>query len=167
MSEDKSEDSSESARETTDKVTYTKSYGNTQNGKYDKARGNDKAERITEKTAEDLSETKENIRQKATKSADERKSSEVVEKTAAGARTLLGKPIVIILIVAVIVIIIISVSLQMYFSNESDNIENFNALWNQSLADLRSGNMTVAEYCNYRVHDQEFCNKLNNLEYME
>jgi hypothetical protein len=42
---------------------------------------------------------------------------------------------------------------QIQFNNQAYKIENFNALWNQSLDDLRNGNTTIIEYCNNRVHD--------------
>ncbi len=113
-----------------------------------------------------MREAKENLRQKAAKIADEGKSSEIIKKTGAGARTILRKPIVIILIIAAIAILVVLLYAQIHFSNQSNKIENFNALWNQSLTDLRSGNMTVGEYCINRVHDEDFCNRLMGLEYM-
>lgn len=56
---------------------------------------------------------------------------------------------------------------QIQFSNQSYKIENFNALWNQSLQDLRSGNTSIIEYCNNRIHDENLCDKFNNLEYIK
>lgn len=56
---------------------------------------------------------------------------------------------------------------QIQFSNQSYKIENFNALWNQSLQDLRNGNTSIVEYCNNRVHDENLCNKFNNLQYIK
>ena len=157
--EDTAEGVKETARETTDKDTYTKSYEQTENREYNKAGGNDKAEDIIKKTAE-------NLRQKTAKIANEGKSSEIIKKTGAGARTILRKPVVIILIIGAIALVAVLLSTQIYFSNQSNKIENFNALWNQSLADLRSGNTTVGEYCINRVHDEDFCNRLKSLEYM-
>ncbi|MDP9490400.1 MAG: hypothetical protein M3P28_09430 [Thermoproteota archaeon] len=161
--EDTAEGVKETARETTDKDTYTKSYEQTENMEYNKAVGNDKAEDIINKSTENLREAKENLRQKAAKIADEGKSSEIVKKTGAGARNVLRKPIVIILIIAAIALVVILLSAQ---SNQSNKIENYNALWNQSLADLRNGNTTVGEYCINRVHDEDFCNRLKSLEYL-
>ncbi len=160
---DTAEGVKKTARETTDKDTYTKSYVQTENREYNKVGGNDKAEDIINKSAENLREAKENLRQKAAKIADEGKSSEIVKKTGAGAGTVLRKPIVIILIIAAIALVVILLSAQ---SNQSNEIENYNALWNQSLADLRNGNTTVGEYCLNRVHDEDFCNRLKSLEYM-
>jgi hypothetical protein len=164
--EDTAEGVKETARETTDKDTYTKSYEQTKDREYNKAGGNDKAEDIIKKTVENLGDAKENLRQKAAKIADEGKSSEIIKKTGAGARTISRKPIVIILIIGAIALISVLLSTPIYFSNQSNKIENFNALWNQSLADLRSGNTTAGEYCINRVHDEDFCNRLKSLEYM-
>jgi hypothetical protein len=119
--EDTAEGVKETARETTDKDTYTKSYEQTENREYNKAGGNDKAEDIINKPTENLREAKENLRQKAAKIADEGKSSEIVKKTGAGARTVLRKPIVIILIIAAIALVVILLSAQ---SNQSNKIEN-------------------------------------------
>jgi hypothetical protein len=150
--EDTAEGVKEAARETTDKDN--------------KAGRIDKAEDIIKKTVENLGDAKENLRQKAAKIADEGKSSEIIKKTGAGARTISRKPIVIILIIGAIALISVLLSTPIYFSNQSNKIENFNALWNQSLADLRSGNTTAGEYCINRVHDEDFCNRLKSLEYM-
>ena len=164
--EDTAEGVKETARETTEKDTYTKSYEQTENREYNKAGGNDKAEDIIKNTAENLGEAKENLRQKAAKIADEGKSSEIIKTTGAGARTIFRKPIVIILIIAAIALVAVLLSTQNHFNNQSSKVENYNALWNQSLADLRSGNTTVGEYCINSVHDEEFCNRLKSLEYM-
>ena len=164
--EDTAEGVKETASETIDEDTYTKSYEQTENRENNKARGNDKTEDIIKKPAENLREAKEDLRQKASKITDEGKSTEIVNKTGAGARTVLRKPIVIILIIAAIAIVVVLLSTQTYFSSQSNKIENYNALWNQSLADLRSGNTTVGEYCINRVHDEDFCNRLKSLEYM-
>ncbi|MDW0265622.1 MAG: hypothetical protein QOA06_10920 [Nitrososphaeraceae archaeon] len=164
--EDTAEGVKETARETTDKDTYTKSYERTENSEYNKAGGNDKAEDISKKTVENLRDAKENLRQKAEKIADEGTSSEIVKKTKAGALTILRKPIVIIIIIAAIALVVVLLYTQIQFNNQANKIENNNALWNQSLADLRSGNSTVGEYCISPVHDEDFCNRLKSLEYM-
>ena len=163
--EDTAEGVKETARETTDKETYTKSYEQTENREY-KAGGNDKAEDISKKTAENMRDAKESLRQKAAKIADEGKSSEIVKRTGAGARAILRKPIVIIIIIAAIALIVVLLYTQIHFNNQANKIENNKALWNQSLADLRSGNSTVGEYCISPVHDEDFCNRLKSLEYM-
>jgi len=163
--EDTTEGVKETARETTDKETYTKSYEQTENREY-KARGIDKAEDISKKTAENMRDAKETLRQKAAKIADEGKSSEIVKRTGAGARAILRKPIVIIIIIAAIALIVVLLYTQIHFNNQANKIENNKALWNQSLADLRSGNSTVGEYCLSPVHDEDFCNRLKSLEYM-
>ena len=55
---------------------------------------------------------------------------------------------------------------QIQFSNQAYKIENFNALWNKSLDDLRNGNTTIIEYCSNRVHDENLCNQFSGLQYM-
>src|SRR4030095_6950910 len=163
--EDTTEGVKETARETTDKETYTKSYEQTENREY-KPGGNDKAEDISKKTAENMRDEKEPLRKKSAKIADEGKSSEIVKRTEAGARAILRKPIVIIIIIAAIALIVVLLYTQIHFNNQANKIENNKALWNQSLADLRSGNSTVGEYCISPVHDEDFCNRLKSLEYM-
>lgn len=125
----------------------------------------DEDENIIKKSAEDLREAKENVQEKAAKVVDEKKSSEIVKKTKAGARTILRKPIVIILIIAAIALVVLLLYTQIHFSNQSFKIENYEALWNQSLADLRSGNSTLDEYCINRVHDVDLCDRFKSLQY--
>ena len=74
--------------------------------------------------------------------------------------------LVIVLIIAAIALVVVLLTTQNHFNNQSNKVENFNALWNQSLADLRSGNTTVGEYCINSVHDEDFCNRLKSLEYI-
>ncbi len=76
------------------------------------------------------------------------------------------KPILMILIIGAIVLGAFLVYSQIQLSNQSYKVENYNALWNQSLADLRGGNTSIAEYCNSPVHDEDLCNKFMNLQYM-
>ena len=163
--EDAAEGVKETSRETTDKETYTKSYEQTENREY-KAGEIDKAEDISKKTAENMRDAKETLRQKAAKIDDEGKSSDIVKRTGASARAILRKPIVIIIIIAAIALIVVLLYTQIQFNNQANKIENNKALWNQSLADLRSGNSTVGEYCLSPVHDEDFCNRLKSLEYM-
>lgn len=87
-----------------------------------------------------------------------------IGNTATG--TLGRRPIVIILIIGAIVLSGFLIYSQIQLSNQAYKIENFNALWNQSLADLRSGNTSIDEYCNKRVHDEDICNRFNSLQYM-
>ena len=93
-------------------------------------------------------------------------SSEIIEKRKFGINMLAGKPIVIALIIVAIVLGGFLLYTLIQYSNQSYKIENFNALWNQSLSDLRNGNISVIEYCNQRVHDENLCNQFNNLQYM-
>ena len=93
-------------------------------------------------------------------------SPEIIEKRKVGIKILAGKPIVITLIIVAIVLGGFLLYTLIQYSNQSYKIENFNALWNQSLSDLRNGNISVIEYCNKRVHDENLCNQFNNLQYM-
>jgi hypothetical protein len=90
----------------------------------------------------------------------------IVEKGRVGINMLPHKSIVITLVIVAIVLGGFLLYSQMQLSNQSYKIENFNANWNQSLADLRSGNTTIVEYCNNRVHDEDLCNRFMNLQYM-
>ena len=90
----------------------------------------------------------------------------IVEKGRVGVNMLPHKPIVITLVIVAIVLGGFLLYSQMQLSNQSYKIENFNANWNQSLADLRSGNTSIVEYCNNRVHDEDLCNRFMNLQYM-
>ena len=90
----------------------------------------------------------------------------IVEKGRVGINMLTHKPIVTTLVIVVIVLGGFLLYSQMQLSNQSYKIENFNANWNQSLADLRSGNTSIVEYCNNRVHDEDLCNRFMNLQYM-
>ena len=76
------------------------------------------------------------------------------------------KPILIILIIGAIVLGGFLLYSQIQLSNQSYKIENYNALWNQSLADLRGGNTSMDEYCNSPAHDEDLCNRFMNLQYM-
>ncbi|HEY9492283.1 MAG TPA: hypothetical protein VIP56_09880 [Nitrososphaeraceae archaeon] len=90
----------------------------------------------------------------------------IVEKGRVGVNMLPHKPIVITLVIVAIVLGGFLLYSQMQLSNQSYKIENFNANWNQSLAELRSGNTSIVEYCNNRVHDEDLCNRFMNLQYM-
>jgi hypothetical protein len=90
----------------------------------------------------------------------------IIEKGRVGINMLARKPIVTTLVIVAIVLGGFLLYSQIQLTNQSYKIENFNALWNQSLADLRSGNTSMDEYCINRVHDEELCNRFMNLEYM-
>ena len=90
----------------------------------------------------------------------------IVEKGRVGVNMLPHKPIVITLVIVAIVLGGFLLYSQMQLSNQSYKIENFNANWNQSLADLRSGNTSIVEYCNNPVHDEDLCNQFKSLQYM-
>ena len=95
-----------------------------------------------------------------------RENSEKVEKLRTSTGIFSRRPIVVVLIIGVIILGGVLLYTQFQLSNQSYKIENFNALWNVSLADLRSGNATIDEYCNNRVHDENLCNQFRNLQYM-
>ena len=93
-------------------------------------------------------------------------NSKIVEKGRVGINLLTHKPIVTMLVIVAIVLGGFLLYSQMQLSNQSYKVENFNANWNQSLADLRSGNTSIVEYCNNRVHDEDLCNQFKSLQYM-
>jgi hypothetical protein len=77
------------------------------------------------------------------------------------------KPVVTLLIIGVIVIgAILIYAMVQYSNNQSYKEENFNASWNQSLDSLRSGNVSVTQYCNQNPHDQKLCDLYWDLRYM-
>ncbi|CAN5465853.1 hypothetical protein BH18THE1_BH18THE1_18240 [soil metagenome] len=89
------------------------------------------------------------------------------EKSKASINMIARKPIMTALIIVAIVLGGFLVYTLVQYGNQSYKIENFNALWNASLGDLRSGNVSVTEYCNQGVHDQNFCDQFWNLKYMD
>lgn len=158
---DSAERIGETASVATDKDPSTRLYEQTENAQYNSAKDSDK-EHLA-KNAENLKEARQNLGYKAENVANAAKSSEIAKKTGAGARALFGNPIVILFIIAAIILVVV---LLLFNSGNQSKMENFNALWNQSLAGLRSGNMTVGEYCVEPVHDEDFCSRLKDLEYM-
>jgi hypothetical protein len=90
----------------------------------------------------------------------------IFEKGRAGINLLARKPIVTTLVIVAIVLGGFLLYSQIQLTNQSYKIENFNAAWNQSLADLRSGNTSIDDYCIKRVHDEELCNRYMSLQYM-
>lgn len=95
---------------------------------------------------------------------------EKVEKRIGGTTIpgiLARKPILIILLIGAIVLGSFLVYSQIQLSNQSYKVENYNALWNQSLVDLRGGNASIVEYCNSPVHDEDLCNRFMSLQYID
>ena len=76
------------------------------------------------------------------------------------------KPIVTVLIIGAVILVGILLYALVQNGDQSDKIENSKALWNQSLDGLRSGNVSVTEYCNQNPHDQQLCDLFWNLRYM-
>ena len=143
----------------------------------------------TTDTAENLREAEESLREEAAKVDEGEKSGDtlpsekivehepatvkrykdnpkLIEKGRAGINLLARKPIVTTLVIVAIVLGGFLLYSQIQLTNQSYKIENFNAAWNQSLADLRSGNTSLDEYCINRVHDEELCNRFMSLQYM-
>ncbi len=167
-------DTAENLREAADKV--------------DIGAGEDKPH--TTDTAENLREAEENLREEATKVDQDERSADtmpaerivereppavkrykdnpkIIEKGRVAINMLARKPIVTTLVIVAIVLGGFLLYSQIQLTNQSYKIENFNAAWNQSLADLRSGNTSIDEYCINRVHDEELCNRFMNLQYMD
>jgi hypothetical protein len=142
----------------------------------------------TTDTAENLREAEENLREEAAKVDEDQGSADtmppekmveqppavkrykgdpkIFEKGRAGINLLARKPIVTTLVIVAIVLGGFLLYSQIQLTNQSYKIENFNAAWNQSLADLRSGNTSIDDYCIKRVHDEELCNRYMGLQYM-
>jgi hypothetical protein len=139
---------------------------------------------------ENVREAAENLREEAAKVDEDEKSGDtmqpenivehepaavkrhkdnpkIIEKGRVGINMLARKPIVTTLVIVAIVLGGFLLYSQIQLTNQSYKIENFNANWNQSLADLRSGNTSIDEYCNNRVHDEDLCNRFMNLQYMD
>jgi hypothetical protein len=139
---------------------------------------------------ENVREAAENLREEAAKVDEDEKSGDtmqpenivehepaavkrhkdnpkIIEKGRVGINMLARKPIVTTLVIVAIVLGGFLLYSQIQLTNQSYKIENFNALWNQSLADLRSGNTSIDEYCINRVHDEDLCNRFMNLQYMD
>lgn len=76
------------------------------------------------------------------------------------------KSIKIIVVIGIIVLGVFLIYSVFHLNNESYKAENYNAFWNQSLADLKGGKITMDEYCTNRVHDEQFCNQFASLQYM-
>jgi hypothetical protein len=148
----------------------------------------DTAENLRE-AEENLREAEENLRGEAAKIDEDEKlddsmppekilehepatvkpykdNPKIIEKGRVGVNMLARKPIVTTLVVVAIILGGFLLYSQIQLTNQSYKIENFNALWNQSLADLRSGNTSMEEYCINRVHDEELCNRFMSLQYM-
>ena len=161
--EDTAEGVKETASDTTGKDSYAESYDQAENKQYNNARDIDKVQDMAKNAQHNLRQVKESLEQRTSKISDKGNSSEFAKTTGSSTRTILRNPIVILTIIVVIAIFI--TLLVFNSSNESKN-ENLSALWNQSLSDLRSGNMTVGEYCLGPVHDEDFCNRLKDLNFM-
>lgn len=109
---------------------------------------------------------RENIAEHEPMGADrDQNAPEKVQKRIGGS-TILDiprRPILIILIIRAIILGGFLLYSQIQLSNQSYKVGNYNALWNQSLADLRGGNTSLVEYCKSPIHDDDLCNRFMNL----
>ncbi|HJR84746.1 MAG TPA: hypothetical protein VJ772_05185 [Nitrososphaeraceae archaeon] len=128
----------------------------------------EEAKMVDENKPDDSIQPQKTSENKTTEVNTDQGDPEKVAKRIGNANTgILGRrPIIIVLIVGAIVLSGFLLYSQIQLSNQAYKIENFNALWNQSLADLRSGNTSIDEYCNNRVHDEDICNRFKSLQYM-
>lgn len=78
-----------------------------------------------------------------------------------------GKPLVAILIIIAITLFALLIYTALLYTNQSYKVVHYNALWNNSLTDLRNGTVSVTEYCNQDVHDQQLCDQYWNLKYRD
>lgn len=112
---------------------------------------------------------RENIAEHEPKGSDRDQAPEKVQKRFGGS-TILDilprRPILVILIIGAIILGGFLIYSQIQLSNQSYKVENYDALWNQSLADLRGGNTSLVEYCKSPIHDDDLCNRFMNLQYM-
>ncbi|CAN5520614.1 hypothetical protein BH18THE1_BH18THE1_10570 [soil metagenome] len=100
--------------------------------------------------------------------SDEKKKVEkATEKGKAAIKIIGAKPIITILIIVAIVLGAFLLYTLVQYGSQSYKMDIFNALWNNSLGDLRSGTVSVTEYCNQRVHDQKLCDQFWNLKYKD
>ena len=99
--------------------------------------------------------------------SDDKKEVGKAQKAKAAINLLGGKPIVTVLIIMAIVLGVLLLITLVQYGNQAYKIQNFNALWNNSLSDLRNGNVSLTEYCNQRVHDQKLCDQFWNLKYRD
>jgi len=78
-----------------------------------------------------------------------------------------GKPIIVILIIVAIALAIILIYTLVHYASQTYKIDYYNGRWNNSLTDLRNGTISVSEYCNQEIHDQELCDQFWNLKYRD
>jgi hypothetical protein len=93
--------------------------------------------------------------------------TQIRKSTISAINTLRGKPIVVILIIVAIALAVLLIYAAVLYASQTYKIEYYNELWNNALGDLRNGTMSVTEYCNQAVHDQELCDQYGNLEYKD
>jgi hypothetical protein len=109
------------------------------------------------------------VEQEATRVNKNQSTPEKVEKRF-GQTSISGilrrRPIIIVLAIGIITLGVFLLYSVIQLNNESYKAENYNVFWNQSLADLKGGNITMDEYCTNRVHDEQFCNQFASLQYM-
>jgi hypothetical protein len=100
--------------------------------------------------------------------SDDKKEVEkpqIGKATIGAINTLRGKPIIVILMIVAIALAALLIYTAIIYASQTYKIEYYNTLWNNALGDLRNGTMSVTEYCNQAVHDQQLCDQFGNLEY--
>lgn len=127
----------------------------------------EEAKTVDENKPDDSIQSKTSEHKITEVNTDQSDPEKVVKRVGNTGTGILGRrPIIIVLIVGAIVLSGFLLYSQIQLSNQAYKIENFNALWNQSLADLRSGDTSIDEYCNNQVHDEDICNRFKSLQYM-
>jgi len=97
--------------------------------------------------------------------SDDRKDVEKPHIGKTAINIIRGKPLVAVLIIAVIALAAFLIYTVLLYTNQSYKVVHYNSLWNNSLTDLRNGTVSVTEYCNQDVHDQQLCDQYWNLNY--
>jgi len=96
---------------------------------------------------------------------DDKKEVEKWQRGKAYINIIRGKPIIVILIIVAIALGAFLIYVAVNYASQIYKIDYYNEQWNNSLNELRNGTVTVTEYCNKEIHDQELCNQFWNLEY--
>lgn len=129
----------------------------------------EQVKKLRERSAEIIEDKKAAESSSLERETDTGTKNKVDRKIATGRGSvnfLTRRPIVVVVIIIGIVILGVALYTAVQFGNESYKIEKFNSQWNSSLSDLRSGNVSITDYCNTRVHDQKLCDQFWNLKYM-
>ena len=99
--------------------------------------------------------------------SDDKKDVEKPHISKTAINIIRSKPLVAILIIIAITLAALLIYTALLYTNQSYKVEHYNALWNNSLTNLRNGTVSVTEYCNQDVHDQQLCDQYWNLKYRD